>query len=580
MSDRTGAGWEAVSALLDELLDLAEGPRAVRLAEIRSQNAALGDHIAGLLSHHASVRSEGFLEDSAIDPLGLSELAGRSFGGFTLDRPLGQGGMGSVWLARRSDGSYEGQAAVKLLNLGALGHGGAERLRHEANALAKLSHRNITHLIDAGVAAGQPYLVLEYVEGEPIDVWCDAQALGVEARVRLFLQVLGAVSHAHGRLILHRDLKPSNILVTKDGSVKLLDFGIAKLLEGDGRTTAPSEMTRLAGAAMTPEYAAPEQLQRAEVTTATDVYALGVLLYVLLVGRHPTANDAVTPVEQMQALVDAEPSRLSDAALQADTQMLKMYGLSAAQLGRELRGDLDNIIAKALQKVPTDRYATADAFASDLQRYLDHEPVTARPESRAYRMRKFVRRHRLAVGFVATIVLVLIAGIAGTTWQAIEAQRQRKEATAQAHESARQRDVARFQAQRAEASSEFMSLMLEEVGPGGKPLTPLELVDRGVQLLDRRYGEDPQFAARMLLQMARRYMDLGSTEKQSQVLARALTIAQTQSNPDLLADVECTIVRTEIDVSRYDSAEQHMQSARAALARTSQPDLITQIDCL
>jgi eukaryotic-like serine/threonine-protein kinase len=566
MSQKTGAGWEAVSALLDELLDLDEGPRALRLAEVRSQNAALGDHIAGLLSHHASVRSEGFLEDNAIDPLGLTELAGRSFGGYTLDRPLGQGGMGSVWLARRSDGRYEGQAAVKLLNLCALGQGGAERLRHEANALAKLSHRNITHLIDAGVAAGQPYLVLEYVEGEPIDVWCDAQGLGIEARVQLFLQVLRAVSHAHGRLILHRDLKPSNILVTKDGSAKLLDFGIAKLLEGDGRTTAPSEMTRLAGAAMTPEYAAPEQLQRAEVTTATDVYALGVLLYVLLVGRHPTASDAVTPVEQMQALVDAEPMRLSEAALQADSQLLKMYGMSAVHLARLLRGDLDNIVAKALQKVPADRYATADAFASDLQRYLNHEPVSARPESRAYRMRKFVRRHRLAVGAVATIALVLIAGIAGTTWQALE--------------SARQRDVARFQAQRAEASSEFMSLMLEEVGPGGQPLTPLELVDRGVLLLDRRYGDDQPFAARMLVQMSRRYMDLGNTDKQWSVLARALAIAEKQDDPDLIADIECTIVRTQTDAGRYDLAEEHMQSARAALARAPNAEVPTKVDCL
>jgi eukaryotic-like serine/threonine-protein kinase len=566
MAEKTGADWAAVSALLDELLDLDEGPRAIRLAEIRSQNATLGDHIAGLLSHQASVRGERFLEDSVIDPLGLTELAGRSFGGYTLDRPLGQGGMGSVWLARRSDGRYEGQAAVKLLNLGLLGQGGAERLRHEANALAKLSHPNITHLIDAGVAAGQPYLVLEYVEGEPIDVWCDAQGLGVEARVRLFLQVLGAVSHAHGRLILHRDLKPSNILVTKDGSAKLLDFGIAKLLEGDGRTTAPSAMTRLAGAAMTPEYAAPEQLQRTEVTTATDVYALGVLLYVLLVGRHPTAGEAITPVEQMQALVEAEPSLLSEAALQADTQLLKMYGLSSAQLARVLRGDLDNIVAKALQKEPADRYPTADAFASDLKRYLHHEPVMARPESRAYRMRKFARRHRLAVGFVASIVVVLIAGIAGTTWQAIEAKAQR--------------DVARFEAQRAEASSEFMSLMLEEVGPGGQPLAPVELVDRGVQLLDRRYGDNQAFAARMLVQMSRRYMDLGNTDKQGSVLERALAIAQKQDDPDLIADIECTIVRTQADAARYELAEEHMQSARAALARAPNAEVATKVDCL
>ena len=224
----TGAGWEAVSALLDELLDLDDAQRAARLAQVRIQDPALCDHVAGLLARQAAVQMEQFLEGSVADPLGLSELAGRNFGGYTLDRPLGQGGMGSVWLARRSDGRYEGQAAVKLLNLGALGHGGAERLRHEANALAKLSHPKITHLIDAGVAAAQPYLVLEYVEGEPIDIWCDAQGLDVDARVRLFLQVLDAVAHAHGRLILHRDLKPSNILVTKNNSVKLLDFGDRK----------------------------------------------------------------------------------------------------------------------------------------------------------------------------------------------------------------------------------------------------------------------------------------------------------------------------------------------------------------
>src|SRR5688572_30149151 len=190
MPERPGAGWDAISALLDELLDLNDARRAARLAELHTQDPALGQHLSELLSHQASVHMERFLEENAIDPLGLGELSGRVFGGYTLDRPLGQGGMGSVWLARRSDGSYEGQAAVKLLNLGALGQGGAERLRHEANALAKLSHPNITHLIDAGVTAGQPYLVLEYVEGEPIDIWCDARGLSVEARVRLFLQVL------------------------------------------------------------------------------------------------------------------------------------------------------------------------------------------------------------------------------------------------------------------------------------------------------------------------------------------------------------------------------------------------------
>ena len=574
------ANWEAVSALLDELLDLDDAQRSARLSQLQRENRALGEKVAELLAHHAAAQLEQFLDGAVADRFGLADLAGRSFGGYTLERALGQGGMGSVWLARRSDGRYEGHAAVKLLNLGSLGRSGAERLRHEANALAKLAHPNITHIIDAGVSVAQPYLILEYVEGEPIDRWCDLHRLGVEGRLRLFLQVLAAVSHAHGRLILHRDLKPSNILVTKDGTAKLLDFGIAKLLEGEGQTASQSELTRLGGAAMTPEYAAPEQLLHAEVTTATDVYALGVLLYVLLVGKHPTASATGTPIDQMQAVVETEPERPSDAATGGYAEVAHLRGTSAQQLGRVLRGDLDNIVAKALKKEPTERYATADAFASDLQHHLNHEPVSARADSRMYRIGKFVRRHRVGVAAVTLIALLLLAGISGTTWQAIEARRQRAEATAQARESARQRDVARFQAQRAEASSEFMSLMLEEVGPGGQPLTPVELVDRGVQLLDRRYGDDPQFAARMLLQMSRRYMDLGSTEKQSQVVARALAIAQEQNNPDLLADVECVIVRTEIDAGRYEPAEEHMQSARAALARAPNASVETRVDCL
>ncbi|MET0987049.1 MAG: serine/threonine-protein kinase, partial [Steroidobacteraceae bacterium] len=579
MANITDANWQAVSALLDELLDADDARRAARLAQVRIKDPALSEQVAELLARQAAVELEQFLEGSAVDPLGLGDLAGKNVGGYTLIRPLGQGGMGSVWLARRSDGRYEREVAVKLLNLAALGRNGAERLRHEANALAKLAHPNITHLIDAGVTAGQPYLVLEYVEGEPIDRWCDLQGLGIEARVRLFLQVLAAVSHAHGRLILHRDLKPSNILVSKDGNVKLLDFGIAKLLEGDERASQPSELTRFGAAAMTPEYAAPEQLAHAEVTTATDVYALGVLLYVLLVRRHPTASATGSALEQLQALVEAEAARPSDAALKADPDLAHKRGLSPVQLSRALRGDLDNIVCKALEKSAAERYVTADAFARDLQHYLLHEPVTARADSRMYRVGKFVRRHRVGVATVSLIVLLLVAGVAGTTWQAIEARRQRAVATAQARESARQRDLARYQAQRAEASSEFMSLMLEEVGAGGKPLTLVELVDRGVQLLERRYGSDPQFVGRMLLQMARRYMDLGDSQKQSQVLERALAIAHAQNDADLLADVECTIVRTETDAGRYDSAGQHMQTARAALTRASGADVVTKVDC-
>jgi eukaryotic-like serine/threonine-protein kinase len=580
MPDTGGAPWEVVSALLDELLDADDAQRTVRLRHLRVDNPALCDQMEELLAQHAAVQNEQFLEGAAVDPFKLADIAGKTFAGYTLERPLGHGGMGSVWLARRSDGRYEGHVAVKLLNLGSLGRGGADRLRHEANALAKMAHPNIAHLIDAGVSGAQPFMILEYVEGEPIDRWCDTRGLGVQQRLRLFLQVLAAVSHAHGRLILHRDLKPTNILVTKDGTAKLLDFGIAKLIEGDTGTAPPSDLTRLGGGAMTPEYAAPEQLERSEVTTATDVYALGVLLYVLLVGRHPTASPTGTPIEQMRALVETEPKRVSDAALEDYAVAAELRGMSQLQLSKVLRGDLDNIIAKALKKLPAERYGTADAFARDIEAHLHDEPVTARADSRAYRLGKFVRRHRYAVAATALIALSLVAGIAGTTWQALEAQRQKAEATAQARESARQRDVARYQAQRAEASSEFMSLMLEEVGPGGKPLTPIELVDRGVQLLDLRYSGEPQFAARMLLQMSRRYMDMGYTEKQAEVLQRALLIAKEQKNADLLADIQCTIVRTQIDAGQYDSAEKQMQTARAVLAAAKSAEVATRVDCL
>ena len=244
-----------------------------------------------------------------------------------------------MWLAQRSDGRYAGRAAVKLLNLSLLGPAGTERFKREGSALARLTHPNIARLIDAGVTSeGQPYLVLEYVEGQPIDRWCEASALDVRARVRLFLQVLDAVAHAHSKLILHRDLKPPNILVTADGQVKLLDFGIAKLMDEEQLRAPAAALTQFPGRAFTPEYAAPEQVEGAEVTTATDVYALGVLLYSLLTSRHPTADPSQTPVDQLRAVVDSDPVRPSATV-------------------RELRGDLDNIIAKALKKLPAERYA-------------------------------------------------------------------------------------------------------------------------------------------------------------------------------------------------------------------------------
>ena len=319
--------------------------------------------------------------------------------------------MGSVWLAERCDGRFEGRAAVKLLNIAVMGRAGEERFRREGNILARLTHPNIARLIDAGVSpTGQPYLVLEHVDGQTIDRYCDEHALGVEARLRLFLDVLEAVAHAHANLIVHRDIKPANVLVSVDGQVKLLDFGIAKLLEDD---EAPSDGTRSAdtapltrdGWAATPQYAAPEQVAGGVVTTATDVYALGVLLYVLLTGTHPAGAAAHSPATLMHAIVEVEPRRLSDAVGQPESpEALASHaarcGTTPARLRRMLRGDLDTIVAKALKKNAAERYASVTALADDIRRFLRHEPISARPRhaalsSRDVRQAARARRRRL-----------------------------------------------------------------------------------------------------------------------------------------------------------------------------------------
>jgi serine/threonine-protein kinase len=301
-----------------------------------------------------------------------------------------------------------------------MARGGAQRFAREGSILARLSHPHIARLLDAGVArdGAQPYQVLEYIDGLPIDRHCEQHGLDLKQRLQLFLDVLGAVAHAHSHLILHRDLKPSNILVTREGQVKLLDFGIAKLLDEAGAAGA-TELTQQAGRAFTPQYAAPEQLQGGDVTTATDVYALGVLLYVLLGGKHPTAmSTTTTPLDQMRAVIELEPKRLSEVVARGGNP----------RLARELRGDLDNIVAKALKKAARQRYAGAAEFAEDLRRYLEHEPVTARPDSAVYRVRKFVRRHWVGVTASTLAMTALAAGIAIALWQAREAQRQRVQA--------------------------------------------------------------------------------------------------------------------------------------------------------
>jgi serine/threonine-protein kinase len=418
--------WGRLSPLLDELLDLPDDERALRLSVLRAEDPPLADAVTSMLQHLPAIERGEFMQTSAVPaPEGLG---GQQIGPYTLVREIGHGGMGTVWLAQRTDGRYEGEVAIKFLRSGLFGHGDAERFQREGSILARLSHPHIARLLDAGVMTdgAQPYLVLEYIDGEPIDEYCHRLALPVEARLRLMLDVLGAVAQAHNRLILHRDLKPTNILVTKAGDVKLLDFGIAKLLD-DAGAGAETALTARAGNAFTPEFAAPEQLQAGDVTTATDVYALGVLLYILLGGDHPTAAPTGAPLDRMRSVIETEPKRLSEAVLRRGGPTTR-WSPESRKLAGEVRGDIETIVAKALKKSPSERYANATELADDIRRYLAHEPISARPDSRLYRATRFVQRHRAGVAATSLAIAALSAGIGVAVWQAREARAQRVQA--------------------------------------------------------------------------------------------------------------------------------------------------------
>ncbi len=544
--------WQALSPLLDRALELDGGERTAWLGKLWESDPALAAEVQALLDERASVDREGFLEHSPLSAFAPQpSLAGQLLGAYRLETQIGHGGMGSVWLARRSDGRFDGKVAIKLLNAALVGRVGEERFRREGRILARLTHPNIARLIDAGVApGGQPYLVLEFVEGEPIDRYCKTARLGIDERLRLFVDVLEAVAHAHANLVIHRDIKPSNVLVTEQGRVKLLDFGIAKLVDDETALGDATQLTREAGRVLTPDFAAPEQVLGEPVTTATDVYSVGVLLYLLLSGRHPFGDRTHSPADLINSIVETAPPRI-----------------------RKIPRDLDNIVAKALKKDPRERYPSVTAFADDIQRYLRHEPVAARPDTSGYRAAKFVRRNRVAVALSALAVVALIGGLARTVTQA-------ERATREAAVAERERDQARYQAQRAEASSEMLNLMFEEFGTGGKPLTSDALVDRGVELVERRYQSDPHLRALMLVQLARRYGDLNHSEKERTTKLRALALAEQNGDDDVAASAQCSLVKVELDAGKPDDAKRRYEEGTAALARVSAPSIMSQADCL
>ena len=407
--------WRDIKAVLQEALDL--GP-SQRLAFLDACQPAIREEVESLIrsyDENSSFLEERWLGEPPVSAQSTSGMTGKRFGPYRVMSLLGHGGMGSVWLAERADGLFTRRVALKLIHPALADWVMTERLAREREILANLNHPNIARLLDAGFGEdGQPYLALEYVNGTPLTTYCDNHHLPIRERLELFRQVLSAVQYAHAHLIVHRDLKPSNILVTPEGQVQLLDFGIAKLLtEGEAKET---QLTKLGGRALTPDYAAPEQILGAPITTVADVYALGVLLYEILTGSRPYRLRRDTRGALEEAIIQAEPtvpSRLavSEAAAQARSS-------TGRRLAKTLSGDLDAITSKALKKSPADRYATADAFGEDIARFLRGEGVFAQHDSLAYQAFKFAKRHWVAMAVVSALVLTLAGGLAATTHEA------------------------------------------------------------------------------------------------------------------------------------------------------------------
>jgi len=503
---------------LDQALEIPAGERSAWLDTLRTQDPSLAEDLQMLLNEHDALEAQGFLQERVAPIPRPPSLTQQTIGAYALESAIGQGGMGTVWLARRSDGRFEGRAAVKFLNIGLLGQGGEARFKREGNILARLAHPNIAHLIDAGVSsAGQPYLVLEYVEGQHIDTYSKEHALDTQARLVLFLEVTAAVAHAHASLIVHRDIKPSNVLVTKAGHVKLLDFGIAKLLEDDAPSALATALTREGGTALTLAYAAPEQVIGGAITTGTDVYALGLLLYLLLAGKHPVESRLHSHAELIHAIVEIEAPRLSDTVA------------SDSKLKRVLRGDLDTMVAKALKKNPAERYQSVTAFAEDVRRYLAHQPISARPDTLAYRARKFLGRNRTAVVLGSAALVATVAGVTSTVIQA--------------HTARIERDFALRQLSRAEAINDLNAFVLSDAAPSGKPFTVNDLLARAEQLVARQREADDLNRTQLLTSIGAQYLDLGEYANGRRVLEQAYALAQKLPSPSIRGRASCSLAK-------------------------------------
>lgn len=551
--------WRQVATILDEALELGPLPRSSYLDRVCAGEPELRRDVESLLA--ADSLSEGFLENSVesllpgligvvdLDGGGTGGLgAGTAVGPYRIVKELAHGGMGTVYLAERADGQFEQQVALKVIRRGMGSDEVHRRFRAERQILARLNHPHIARLLDGGITAdGQPWFAMEYVDGEPLVAWCEARQTSLEGRIELFRDVCDAVRFAHQSLVVHRDLKPSNILVTPQGQTKLLDFGIAKLLEDGARLGAEAgeaAATRTELRVMTPEYAAPEQVRGEPVTTATDVYALGAVLYELLTGRRAHQFERHTPAEVERVICDTEPDPPSAAVTGAD------------RLRRLLRGDLDTIVLKALQKDPARRYPSAEALLEDLRRSQSGLPITARPDSFGYRSRKFLLRHRAGVAAGAALVVALVGGLAATLWQARE----------KAREAATAREVKDFVVNLFQVSDPAESR--------GREITARELLERGVRRVDSALGRQPAVQEELLGVLGKIHWELGLYAQADTLFSRAVVVARRAYGPDHLeVAARLTDQGTALrELGEYAAAESVFGRALGIRRRTLGPD--------
>ncbi|MEQ8991916.1 MAG: serine/threonine-protein kinase, partial [Pseudomonadales bacterium] len=575
-ADGDATRWMRVDAVFSALLELPPEARDAAVDDHCDGDADLAAAVRRLLqaerrsarSFDSAAASMHALADEALlaaDDQSLPESV-RQIGPYRLTERLGAGGMSVVWKAERNDGEFQQTVAVKLLRRWIESDESVQRFREERRILAGLEHANLARLLDGGVVAdGWPYFIMEYVDGEPITEYCDRRKLTVDARLALLQQVLAVVQYAHRRLVVHRDLKPSNILVTAAGQVKLLDFGIAKVLDDEASHATASELTVAGGRLLTPAFASPEQITGDSVSTATDVYAIGVLLYHLLTGRSPYRVDAAQPARLQDAVLTQMPTNPSARVLEpgdaadAAARLAAQRGTTPHRLARTLRGDLDVICQVALRKEPERRYASVEQLAADLERHGQRLPVLARAGNWRYRAGRFARRHAWAL---AAGIGLPVAAVAALLTHADRLGTERDRAAAAAERAERE-------AVRAGQVTEYLVELFRAADPaqsGGREVTAVELVDRGIERTDA-LPDDPALQAGMLRVLGQVSQALGQYQRADEVLLRALSTLEGADDAvgvrrgDVLADLGYT----NFQLGRLEAAEQYNRSALASL---------------